>query len=246
MSVYLMTVAYNGTGFKGFEKQPNLRTVQGVLEEVVSNILGVKTPIHGSGRTDAGVHAFAQTISFKTAKDIKDIDHFKLAMNRLSPKDIVIKSVEKKSDDFHARHSNCGKVYEYKFHYGERDPFASDEYQFEWPRFNFELFEQAMMLYKGIHNFQNFTVKADDVDGFIRNIQDIAVVVNNNHCVVTLKGNGFMTYMVRMMVGMAFKVATGKMPLESIEKMLNNPIRDFKCYKAPAVGLTLKEVLYVS
>ena len=246
MSVYLMTVAYNGTNFKGFEKQPNLRTVQGVLEEVVSSILGTKTPISGAGRTDAGVHASAQRISFKTTKDIKDLEHFKVAVNRLSPKDIVVKSIEKKSDDFHARHSNCGKVYEYKFHYGERDPFAVDEFQYEWPHFDFELFTKAMMAYKGTHNFQNFTVKADDVDGFIRNIEDISVVINDNHCVVTLKGNGFMTYMVRMLIGMAFKVASGKLPLSQIEDMLSNPIRDFKCYKAPAMGLTLKEVLYVS
>lgn len=245
MSNYLMIIGYNGKNFKGFEKQVGLRTVQGELEAVVSSVLGIHTPVHGSGRTDAGVHALAQTITFKTLSDIKDIPHFKMALNRLLPKDIVVKSVEKKDDKFHARHSSAGKVYVYKFHYGERDPFATDEYQLEWPRFDFDLFEAAMKSYEGVHNFQNFTVKKEDVDGFIRNIKEIDVQVNDNHCVVTLRGNGFMTYMVRMMIGMAFKVAMGKIPLDTIDEMLNSEERKFSCFKAPAEGLTLKEVIYV-
>ncbi|MCQ2772709.1 MAG: hypothetical protein MJ238_05510, partial [Bacilli bacterium] len=184
----------------------------------------------------------------KTLTDIKNVPHFQEALNRLLPKDIVVKSIEKKDEGFHARHSSAGKVYVYKFHYGkpgDRDPFAQDEYQLEWTRFDFDLFEAAMKSYEGVHNFQNFTVKKEGVDGFIRNIKEIDVQrFEGNHVVVTLSGNGFMTYMVRMMIGMAFKVAFGKLPLETIDEMLNSEERKFSCFKAPPEGLTLKKVIY--
>jgi tRNA pseudouridine38-40 synthase len=162
----------------------------------------------------------------------------------LLPKDIVVLSLTEVADSFDARHSAIGKVYSYSFHYGKRDPFRSAEYQLEFPAFDFSLFEQAMNLYLGEHDFRDFTTKASDKDGFIRRIDRLDFSLQDSHMKVTLEANGFMTYMVRIMVGVAFRVAEGKMPLEEVRALLQPGKRKILSFKADPKGLVLEEVIY--
>jgi tRNA pseudouridine38-40 synthase len=246
MNNYLATVSYLGKAYKGFERQPQYPTIQGKIEESLSTLLGKTTEIHGAGRTDAGVNAKGQTFSFFTDDLIHDRSYFVYALNRLLPKDIVVLSLRQVPPEFDARHSCAGKVYSYSFHYGVRNTFAVDEYQLEYPKFDFSLFQAAMKLFEGEHNFQNFTTKPEDKDRYIRTISSIkfAFDATTGHMKVTLQGNGFMTYMVRIMVGTAFKVAMGKMSLKEVSTLLNAKKRTIISYKAPAEGLCLEEVLY--
>lgn len=243
---YLATVSYNGARFHGFERQPHLRTVQGSIEKALSALCGKTTLIKGAGRTDAGVHALAQRFSFQN-EEIKDTGAFLFALNRLLPSDIVVKALEAVPDSFDARHSSCGKIYCYKFSYGERDPLQKEtRAQLERRNFDPLAFKAALECFKGTHNFQNFTTKPDDVDGFIRTIDAITIELDPSTKVgqVTFKGNGFMTYMVRLIMGCAFKAALGKIDPRDIPGLIDATPRHIVAFKAPAEGLYLVEVLY--
>jgi len=243
---YCGVVSYSGAAYKGFERQKDYPTIQGKLEDALSAICGDITLIHGAGRTDAGVNARGQTFSFES-EPIKDISSFLHGLNRLLPGDIAVLSLREVPAEFDARHSSCGKIYSYAFHYGERDPLALHEFQLEWPHFSFDLFMACMKLYEGEHNFMDFTPKSEDKDHFIRKIEDIrfAYDAKGGHMKVTLRGNGFMTYMVRILVGVAFKVAMGKLTLDEVRSLLDPIERKIISFKAPPEGLCLEEVLYV-
>lgn len=244
MKKYFGIVSYNGQNYYGFEKQKDYPSIQGKLEETLSFLLDHKISIHGAGRTDKKVSARGQTFSFSSSKEIEKIETFRNALNRLLPKDIVVSSLKEVDMSFDARHSSCGKVYSYSFYYGERNPLSPFEYQLELPHFSLEHFKECMDLFIGTHNFQNFTSKPQDVDNFIRTIKDITVSENNGHVYVLFKGNGFMTYQIRIMVAVAFRVGLGKMSLEEVNNHLNSKNRKIISFKADPVGLILERVLY--
>jgi tRNA pseudouridine38-40 synthase len=244
MVKYLGVVSYLGTRYKGFERQKNYETIQGHLESALAYFLGQETLIHGAGRTDAGVHARGQTFSFESPHPLEEKEALH-ALNRLLPSDIVVKSLSEVPSSFDARHSSEGKVYSYSFHYGERDPFALMEFQLEWPHFDLGLYQACLKLYEGQHNFEDFTTKPTDKDGFVRTIDSIQFVDGgNSHYITTFTGNGFMTYMVRILVGVAFKVAMAKMSLDEVKELLTPTERNIISYKAPAEGLCLERVIY--
>lgn len=246
MKKYLATVAYNGSRFYGFERQPHLRTVQGCLEKSLSRILGTKTLIKGAGRTDRGVHALGQRFSFE-ANDISNLPHFVLSLNRLLPNDIVIKDLIEVADSFDARHSSKGKVYLYQFSWGLRDPRLKDLLtQLERSSFDSKKFVEALGYFKGTHDFSNFTTKPTDVDDFVRTISIIEpdIAENEQMGAVVFRANGFMTYMVRLIVGTCFKAALGKIDPQDIPALLEKKPRHIVSYKAPPEGLFLVEVIY--
>jgi tRNA pseudouridine38-40 synthase len=246
MKNYVATVSYNGARFHGFERQPHLRTVQGSLEKALSTLCGKETLIKGAGRTDAGVHALGQRFSFH-AEEIVDTGAFLFALNRLLPSDIVVKVIDEVGEDFDARHSSCGKIYCYRFSYGVRDPLQKElRAQLERRNFDVAAFKQALGYFVGEHDFSNFTTKPDDIDHFIRIIERIDAVVDETAKTgeVTFVGNGFMTYMVRLIMGCAFKAALGKIKPEDIPGLIAMKPRHIVAFKAPAEGLYLVEVLY--
>lgn len=246
MKKYFGILSYLGEGFYGFERQPELRTVQGVLEEKLSYLLNEPTIIKGAGRTDAGVSAKGQTFSFTAKKDL-DVDAFSYSLNRLLPEDMVVVSLKEVDMDFDARHSSCGKVYRYAFSYGLRDPFAKGRVaQLQRKGFDAEQFKKALSIFVGTHDFSNFTSKPEDKDGFVRTIDSIVVAIDEKSKTgeVTFRGTHFMTYQIRMMLGGAFRVAYGKMGAEDLESALMIKPRKIFSVKAPAEGLCLMEVLY--
>ena len=136
-------VSYKGTKFLGWAKQPKVITVQGEIEKALSQVLNTETLIYGSGRTDAGVHALAQTFTFDINKDV-DLNKLCFSINRMIDKDIKILSFTQVEDDFHARFSAKRKTYMYKIRLGVKDPFEN-EYQYVYPfSFDFDLFSKAL------------------------------------------------------------------------------------------------------
>ena len=243
---YLAVVSYRGTGFCGWQKQTisKLPSIEVTIEEVMSRILSSETKIYGSGRTDAGVHALGQTFHFDSSKEL-DVNKFAHSMNELLPKDIRILSVEKVSDDFHARFNAKSKTYLYKIRNKKvSDPFSSDLEYTLGQKLDVEKMVEASKLFVGEHNFQNFTSKEEDEQKFSRNIWEIDIKSERDNIEILLKGNGFMRYMVRMIVGNLIQVGLGKMTSSDIKKALENPTRKPSSYKAPAYGLYLKEVEY--
>ena len=243
---YCATVAYSGEAYSGFQRQKSKRTIQGEIEKQLSFLLGEETRIKGAGRTDAGVHALGQTFSF-VAKDIEDLSAFLKALNRLLPVDIYVKSIRPVADTFDARHSCIGKVYSYQFTVNEPIPSKVGKIaQLRRDDFDFDLFLRGLREFEGRHNFQNFTTKPEDKDGFVRDVHIVEAKAEEegNFVTVVLKADGFMRYQIRFMIGSCIRVATGKMKPEDIANALNDGPRNIIPYKAPPEGLYLVEVLY--
>ena len=239
-------VSYKGTHYQGWQNQIDAPTIQGTIESVLSQILNSEINIQGSGRTDAGVHAQKQYFHFDTDSKM-DLGRMKYSANCLLPKDIYINDLKVVADDFHARFSAKGKAYTYLMRIDERNPF-NYEYETNIPyEIDINLLYKALKLFKGEHNFQDFTSKEEDDDGFVRNITDVEItfIEQVKQFMVTFKGNGFMRYQIRNMVGTALAVASKKENIDYIKYHLQDKKeREIVPYKAAPEGLYLVDVNY--
>lgn len=243
---YLGTLQYKGTNYCGWQSQTvsKIPSIQEEVERVLSKLLNTEIKVYASGRTDAGVHALGQTFHFDT---VKEIDSYKFVhgFNELVNNDIVMMNLEKVSDDFHARFSAQKKTYLYKIEFAKTpNPFNEHLTLQLHSNLDIEKMKEAAEIFEGKHNFQNFTSKEEDEDNFVRFIELISFNINENILEIELTGDGFMRYMVRMIVGNLIQVGLGKLTKEEIERSLNNPVRKVSSYKAPADGLYLKKVIY--
>lgn len=243
---YLGVVAYRGTAYSGFQRQTNLKTIQGELERALSTLNDCPSTIKGAGRTDAKVHAKGQTFSF-VANEIKDLNKYVDIFNSLLPDDISLLNVKEVDASFDARHSCCGKKYIYRLCFGEKDPFE-DEFEAYIGKRKFDVasFIEACDVFKGVHDFKNFTTKKEDKDNFVRDIYEISPNYDEKRKSISIlfHSNGFMTYQIRLMVGALIKVGLGKLSKEDIKTRLEEENRNIFSYKAKAEGLTLLEVIY--
>ncbi|MCR5078362.1 MAG: tRNA pseudouridine(38-40) synthase TruA [Bacilli bacterium] len=240
------TLSYVGSFYKGFERQKGEMTIQGKLEEVLSILMDKEIRIKAAGRTDAGVNALGQVFAFVSDRNL-DLESFRSHANRLLPPSIGITSLKEAPMSFDPRHSAKKKRYVYRFYFGEKDPFKNDTYaHLREDNFDKEVFFKALELFKGEHDFSNFTSKPSDKDNFIRNIDtlDILYAEDTKQGGILLESNGFMTYQIRFMVGEAISTARGKHTLEELKEMLIGKPRKIVSAKAPAEGLTLLEVIY--
>ena len=236
--------SYKGTNYYGWQKQVGFVSVQSTIEEVLSKVYDSPINITGSGRTDAGVHAFRQYFHYDCSKE-KDLKQLVYALNKMLPEDIKILSLEVVDDDFHSRYNAKKKIYEYRIVLKNKDPFQ-DQLAFVYPmEFDFDLFKAALNKFVGKHNYQDFTSKEEDEGGFVREIYKINVTKKDNDVTVRFIGNGFMRYQIRNMIGAAINVANKKEGLEFIDYHLKeDKKREIISYKSPANGLYLVDVLY--
>lgn len=243
---YLAYVAYEGTAFEGWQRQSRtLNTIQGTIENFLSQYLGRKTSIHGAGRTDSGVHAKRMAFHFDSPRPLNEKAFLRYAIKGL-PQSIGIHSLEKVDDTFDARLHVSTKTYCYYLAYDvDRDPFrANHEYQLFDDRFDLARFEWAIMQYKGEHDFRCFTSKEEDKDGYIRDIANVYICHHEKgRLEVRFSAHGFMRYMVRMMVGAAIAYATSTIDREHWQALLAHKT-DKLAPLAPPQGLFLEEVIY--
>jgi len=239
----LAKVKYLGTSYNGWQKQSDAPSVQENIEKVLSQILDKETVIYGSGRTDSGVHALGQTFHFEVFKDI-DLERLRYSANMLLPSDIHIISFKEVEQDFHARFSANGKHYQYRFYVGESDPFLNGRVAFYPYPFDYDLLVEALNLFKGKHNFKDFTSKEEDEDNFVRTISNIKVSKEDNVVYIDLVGDGFMRYMIRDIVGTCLAISNGKEDISFIKNHLDVNDRNIVSYKAKADGLYLIDVIY--
>ena len=241
----LSVVSYKGTNYAGWQRQPNVLSVQEVIEKELSKFFNREITIFGAGRTDAGVHAYGQTFHFDVDIDELDIDRLIYSMNKMLPDDIKIIDMEEVDDSMHARYSAKGKYYSYTILLESKDPFWYDKAYLFPGEFDKDLFKDALTKFIGKHNFKNFTSKEEDKDNFVREIFNIETQTNDFMVHVILYGDGFMRYMIRYIIGYALDVACGRYPLESIDELLDdNSDRHIVSSKAPACGLALISVEY--
>ena len=240
---YFAVVSYDGTNYLGWQVQPNGKTIEGEIEKVLSKLLDSPIKIYGSGRTDAGVHALGQTFDF-VSKKIENLAKFRYSLNRLLPDDIFVKSLKKVDDDFSSRFNAIKKTYLYRLNTGENDVFNRLYVSQLHQKLDIELIKEAAKLFIGEHSFMNFTAKEEDEANFIRNIMEIKITKRGKVINFTFTGNGFMRYMIRMIVGTFIQVGLHKLSIDEVKEYLDCSIRKPVPYKAKANGLTLVKVYY--
>jgi len=240
---YLIKFSYDGSNFFGYQKQPNKRTIQGEIEYVLSIISKEKISISASGRTDALVHAINQYAHFDMNLNIEN-GNLKKAMNSLLPGDIYIKNVEKVDDNFHARFCVKAKEYIYKINLGEYNPlYRNYIYQYN-KKLNVEKMKKAIKIFEGVHNFKSFTKSSNNIIDYEREIFKTKIEFKNDILSIYFKGNGFLRYMVRNMVGTLISVGEEKTEISEISKIFEFEDRSKAKKTAPASGLYLQNVYY--
>ena len=240
-------VAYDGTDFHGWQVQPGLPTIQGVLEEVIGTVEGKPVDVMASGRTDAGVHAIAQVAAVSIENPIPP-DNFRRAVNRLLPKSIRISDVAEARPDFHPRFDALRKTYQYRIFREEVCP------PFEW-RFvyyhPYPLDESAMieaaLLFEGEHDFTAFaaTDESDSLRGSrVRTIFRSTLARSERALIYSVTGSGFLKHMVRNMVGVLLEIGKGNVSQDDLLKRLTPGSEIRPGPTVPASGLFLVSVEY--
>lgn len=246
MKKYACLVSYAGCFYNGFQRQNNASSVQKKIEEIFSILMDKQIEVKAAGRTDAGVNALGQVVSFISDREI-NVESFKNHANRLFPSSISLNLIKEVPLSFDPRHSAKAKEYVYRFYLGKKDPFKNFTHAYlREDGFDLETFKKALSLFKGKHDFSNFTSKPNDKDDFIRDIETLEFDYDEASKTGSIRfiSNGFMTYQIRFMVGEAILTARGKHTLEELEDMLNRKPRKIVSSKAPAEGLTLVRVIY--
>lgn len=237
---------YDGTNYHGFQIQSgqNLPTIQGTLEKVLRKILKEPIKIEASGRTDAGVHAKGQVINFFTNSKIP-IERIPAALNSRLPKDIVITSAREVSSNFHARYDAVAKHYIYTIY---NNPISSPFYRnyvYHIPyTLDWEKIQKACKILEGTHNFKSFASARASTTNYIRTIYSLEVIQKDNLYHFSIKGDGFLYNMVRIIVGTLLEIGKGKREIDSIKEALLGQSRKLTGKTAPPHGLCLQEVYY--
>jgi len=245
---YLVYCSYDGTSYYGWQKQLPIdqNGVSEIIESAISRILNTSTIIHGSGRTDRGVHAIKQSFHFDCEKSIQDLERFLYSVNAILPKDIHLNSILIVDDDFHARFNVKQKTYLYRIVNGNYNPFLINFAPYLSQQLNISLMRSAAKLFCGLHCFINFTTKESDERNYCRTIVDFSVKKSSDGDVeIKVTGDGFMRYMVRFMVGALIQVGLGRMTKRYISDLLKNTATRIIChYKAESCGLYLFDIEY--
>ena len=244
---YFMTFSYDGSNFKGYQKQPKCRTVQWELEEVLKKINGEKEVIvSASGRTDAGVHALNQKAHFDMDESVP-CDKLLHSMNSMLPGDIHVKQIEEVSDNFHARFNANGKEYIYQINMGEFNPLERNYVYQHCNKLDVVEMQRAMKYLEGTHNFRAFTKVDEEKDDYVRTLSQTNLIrdlKDVNKITLVFVGTGFLRYMVRNMVGTLIEIGEGKRRSEEIIDILKSEDRTQAGRTANPEGLYLKNVFY--
>ncbi|MBS4210573.1 tRNA pseudouridine(38-40) synthase TruA [Bacillus sp. FJAT-50079] len=245
MNRYKGIVAYDGSGYAGFQIQTNDKTIQGMLEHALKKMhKGTEIKVISSGRTDAGVHAHGQAFHFDSPLELPS-DRWVRAVNGLLPHDIAIQSVEKVEASFHARYDVTGKTYKYFLFTGKiRDPFNRNFTTYYPYRLNIELMRAAAQYFVGTHDFTSFCSAKTTKENKIRTITALTIEQQNDNIIFTFTGNGFLYNMVRIIVGTLLNVGNGKVKPTDIPAIMEACDRKRASKTAPATGLYLWEVYY--
>ncbi|OUP83407.1 tRNA pseudouridine(38-40) synthase TruA [Lachnoclostridium sp. An169] len=247
MRTYKLTIAYDGTRYQGWQRQANTdQTIQGILESVLSEAAGIPLEVDGSGRTDAGVHAWGQTASVVLPSPAGE-EFFLDTVNERLPEDIRIREACLVKNGFHARKSAVGKKYEYRIDTGEKADVFERRYSFHYPCcLDLEAMRRTAGYLTGTHEFAGYTDKKDKSGekSTKRTIYDIIVSGQGSRVLITYDGTGFLYHMVRILTGTLLEAGTGVRSPESAADALHRKDRQKAGFLAPAQGLCLKEVRY--
>lgn len=248
----LLTIEYDGTDFFGWQIQPDKRTVQGELTAAISSLLGQKVVLHGSGRTDAGVHALGQKAHFDwdNPSDSFPLDKLPLAINTRLPADVCVKEAVKVDDAFEAQYSAKKKTYRYSFYLSRVNRPLLDRFATRVPygeeKFDVERAKSGLRYLIGEHDFIAFSSTGRPVKSSVRTIYNATIErADNGVWSITVTGNGFLYNMVRIIAGTIVEIGLGLRPADAVCDALATGGRCFCGKTFPANGLTLINVEYI-
>ncbi|WP_055105095.1 tRNA pseudouridine(38-40) synthase TruA [Paenibacillus ihumii] len=250
----LMTVCYDGSNYYGFQTQPGGNTIQDCLEAAIQNLTGETVKIHGSGRTDAGVHARAQPFHFLTSSQIP-VERWCLALNGRLPADIRITSAKEVELDFHARRSAKRKTYRYTINANRFTDVFQRSYQLHHPgKLDVDAMREGLSFLLGTHDYTSFASRHSTKASHVRTIDETRIEVDRSMAVpgtrdqgvihLYISGNGFLQHMVRIIVGTLLEVGQGKRPPEQMKQILEAKDRKAAGPTAESKGLMLWSVEY--
>jgi tRNA pseudouridine38-40 synthase len=249
-----LDIAFDGTHYDGWQVQNDRPTIQGALRDAIRKVTGERVKLHGSGRTDAGVHARRMIANFHTRSRVP-APAFARALNRLLPPEIRVLASRRAGRDFHARLSARSKTYRYRIYRGQVMPPHLARECFHYPyRVDVPLMRQACLALAGEHDFGSFAKKSglistgpthQPVDrSTVRRILRVDLKQKGHELTFTVEGTGFLHHMVRNIVGTLLELGRGQMSPEEFGELLHKRDRTLAGFTAPARGLTLLKVRY--
>jgi tRNA pseudouridine38-40 synthase len=240
-----LTVAYRGTEFAGWQRQPAKRTVQEAIEQALAKIWGQKIDLQGSGRTDAGVHALGQIASFNAPR-LHAAPVLQRALNANLPHDVRIVKCRLVAPSFHARFDAVGKTYHYlMWNDPINDPFKTDTHWHVPRPLNLALMRRAARLLLGRHDFASFTSNTGyERESTVRTLTRASITRRGAVLRFEFSADGFLFRMVRNFVGAIVKVGLGRLELDDFARVLPAKSRSVAPATAPACGLYLVNVKY--
>lgn len=240
------TIKYDGSGFYGYQRQPNKRTVQGEIEKALKYISrGKIIETYCSGRTDAGVHAIGQVFHFETDLQIP-LKQWRFTFNNALPEDIYLVEVEHVPNDFHARYFVTGKEYRYYILNEQQPDVFRRNYVYQYPGdLDREAMQEACTYFIGEHDFTTFSSAKSTVKGNkIRRLDNLELIETGNQIELIFKGRGFLYHMVRIIAGVILDVGRKKIKPEDIPNLFKQKNRSAVGQTLDAIGLYLWHVDY--
>ncbi len=239
-----LTVEYEGTAYAGWQRQPHHPTIQAAIEDAIFMVTQQHIPTVGAGRTDSGVHALGQVVSFQTNKDLVD-SQWASALNSTLPKDISVISSVKVPDDFHARFSAKGKIYEYRMILQPSRPAIDRHRAWHFPyHLDTEAIHQAIPHFLGTHDFTSFRGQRSKTLNPICTISHLSHSFESPSLTIRIEGDRFLKQMVRAIVGTLIEVGQHKRQSNTMLEILHAKDRQAAGRTAPPHGLYLLQVLY--
>ncbi|MCS7264546.1 MAG: tRNA pseudouridine(38-40) synthase TruA [Armatimonadetes bacterium] len=239
-----LIIGYDGTDFHGFQRQKGFRTVQGELERTLTILLGHPVSIKVAGRTDAGVHAEGQVVSFWTTCPIP-VERLPLALNSLLPDDIVAKKATEVGPDFHPRFDATSRVYRYLIDNRISPSVLLKRFAWHIPTLlDIKAMRQAAQYLIGVHDFASFHASGSDLGSTVREMKKINITRRGGLIVITMEANAFLYHMARIIVGTLVEIGLGEKQPEEMRAILESRHRSAAGKTAPPQGLCLMQVKY--
>lgn len=237
----MIYVAYDGTNYHGWQLQPECITIEGKLNEALSNLLNTDIKVIGASRTDAGVHAMGNVAVFDTVSRIP-ADKFPYALNERLPEDIRVLEGKEVDINFHPRKCDTKKTYEYHILNTQFEIPIKSRYTYHvYSKLDLELMNKAARYIEGEHDFTSFCSVNTQSDTRIRTIYNLDITKENDEIIISVSGNGFLYNMVRIIAGTLIEVGKGKLTPDSIKEIIDAMDRTKAGPTAPAKGLLLKK-----
>lgn len=240
----MLRIAYDGTNYVGWQKQPNGIAVEEVINNALSGLTGENIEVIGASRTDSGVHAMGNVAVFDTESRIPG-EKFSFALNQRLPEDIVVQESSEVDAEFHPRYAECTKTYEYRIYNAtHRNPLNSRYTYFFHGELDTDRMREAAKYLVGEHDFASFCSAGAQVKTTIRTVYSIEIEEIAHTITIRIRGNGFLYNMVRIISGTLIQVGTGAIRPQDMKDIVNACDREAAGPTAPAQGLTLVRIDY--